>query len=152
MTAADPQPPEPSAPRTVTVRTLMRNIIVAGALVAIAIGTVAAVIGALVASLAGVWAAAIGALAAFVFFAITSVTMYFTAESSPTAMAAGVLGAFLVKIVAFMGVGVLLRGQDFYDPWVLFLTLAAAAICSLIADVVIVQRSRLPLVDESGAS
>jgi hypothetical protein len=58
------------------------------------------------------------------------------------------MGGFLVKIVGFMGVGIALRGRDFYDQWTLFLTLAVAAIASLIADVVIVQRSRLPLVDE----
>ena len=93
--------------------------------------------------------ALIGAVVAFAFFAITAVVMYFTAESSPTTMAAGVLGGFLVKIVGFMGVGIALRGRDFYDPLTLFLTLAVAAIASLIADVVIVQRARLPIVDES---
>ncbi|SMY12769.1 hypothetical protein [Brevibacterium jeotgali] len=134
--------------RVASVRSVMKWTIIAGALIAIAIGTIASFVGALLTGLPGVWGALIGAVVAFVFFAITAIVMYFTAESSPTAMAAGVLGGFLVKIVGFMGVGIALRGRDFYDPWTLFLTLAAAAIASLIADVVIVQRARLPIVDQ----
>ena len=134
--------------RAGSVRSIMKWTIIAGALIAIVIGTIASFVGGLVAGLPGVWGALIGAVTAFVFFAITAVVMYFTAHSSPATMAAGVLGGFLVKIVGFMGVGIALRGRDFYDPWTLFLTLAVAAIASLIADVVIVQRSRLPLVDE----
>ncbi|WP_019157801.1 hypothetical protein [Brevibacterium senegalense] len=134
--------------RAGSVRSIMKWTIIAGALIAIVIGTIASFVGGLVAGLPGVWGALIGSVTAFVFFAITAVVMYFTAHSSPATMAAGVLGGFLVKIVGFMGVGIALRGRDFYDPWTLFLTLAVAAIASLIADVVIVQRSRLPLVDE----
>ena len=138
----------PGIGRAGSVRSIMKWTIIAGALIAIVIGTIASFVGGLVAGLPGVWGALIGSACAFVFFAITAVVMYFTAHSSPTAMAAGVMGGFLVKIVGFMGVGIALRGRDFYDPWTLFLTLAVAAIASLIADVVIVQRSRLPLVDE----
>jgi hypothetical protein len=134
--------------RAGSVRSIMKWTIIAGALIAIVIGTIASFVGGLLAGLPGVWGALIGSVTAFVFFAITAVVMYFTAHSSPATMAAGVLGGFLVKIVGFMGVGIALRGRDFYDPWTLFLTLAVAAIASLIADVVIVQRSRLPLVDE----
>ena len=134
--------------RAGSVRSIMKWTIIAGALIAIVIGTIASFVGGLVAGLPGVWGALIGSVTAFVFFAITAVVMYFTAHSSPATMAAGVLGGFLVKIVGFMGVGIALRGRDFYAPWTLFLTLAVAAIASLIADVVIVQRSRLPLVDE----
>lgn len=134
--------------RAGSVRSIMKWTIIVGALIAIVIGTIASFVGGLVAGLPGVWGALIGSVTAFVFFAITAVVMYFTAHSSPATMAAGVLGGFLVKIVGFMGVGIALRGRDFYDPWTLFLTLAVAAIASLIADVVIVQRSRLPLVDE----
>lgn len=134
--------------RAGSVRSIMKWTIIAGALIAIVIGTIASFVGGLVAGLPGVWGALIGSVTAFVFFAITAVVMYFTANSSPATMAAGVMGGFLVKIVGFMGVGIALRGRDFYDPWTLFLTLAVAAIASLIADVVIVQRSRLPLVDE----
>lgn len=138
----------PGIGRAGSVRSIMKWTIIAGALIAIVIGTIASFVGGLVAGLPGVWGALIGSICAFVFFAITALVMYFTAHSSPTAMAAGVMGGFLVKIVGFMGVGIVLRGRDFYDPWTLFLTLAVAAIASLIADVVIVQRSRLPLVDE----
>lgn len=135
--------------RSDSVRSIMRWTVIAGLLISIVIGTVASFVGALVTGLPGVWGALIGAIVAFVFFAITAVIMYFTADSSPTAMAAGVMGGFLVKVIGFMGVGVALRGRDFYDPWTLFLTLAVAAIASLVADVVIVQRARLPIVDET---
>lgn len=133
--------------RSGSIRSIMKWTIIAGALIAIVIGTVAAFVGGLLAGLPGIWGALIGSVVAFVFFAITAVVMYLTADSSPATMAAGVLGGFLVKIVGFMAVGIALRDRDFYDPWTLFLTLAVAAIVSLIADVIIVQRTRLPLVD-----
>src|SRR5699024_12279033 len=100
--------------RAGSVRAIMKWTIIAGALIAIVIGTSASFVGGLVAGLPGVWGALIGSVTAFVFFAITAVVMYFAAHSSPTAMAAGVMGGFLVKSVGRMGVGIALRGGDCY--------------------------------------
>lgn len=130
-----------------SVRSIMRGIVVRGLLITVIIAVLASIIGVIVAGVPGIWGALIGAAMAFVFFAITAVLMYFTADSGPTVMAGAVLGGFLVKIAGLIGVTAALRGMDFYNPWVLFVTLAVAACASLVVDVVTVQRARLPIID-----
>ncbi|GAA4284031.1 hypothetical protein GCM10022261_15620 [Brevibacterium daeguense] len=131
-----------------SVRSIMRGIVLRGLLITAAIAVVASIIGVFAAGMAGVWGALIGAATAFVFFAITAVLMYFTADSSPTVMAGAVLGGFLVKVAGLIALTAGLRNLDFYNPWVLFVTLAVAAFASLIVDVFTVQRARLPIIDE----
>lgn len=134
-------------PKQDTVRTIMRQIVLRGLVITLVIAVVAGGIGAFVSGMPGVWGALIGAAMAFVFFAITAVLMFFTADSSPTVLAGTVLGGFLVKVAGLIAVTAALRGRDFFDPVVLFLTLAVAAFASLVVDVLTVQKARLPLVE-----
>lgn len=131
-----------------SVRSVMRGILVRGALITAAIAVLACGIGFALAGMPGVWSGLIGAAAAFCFFGITALLMYLTADSGSVVMAGAVLGGFLIKVVLFMALGAFLAGRDFYDPWVLFGTLAAAAIASLVVDIMTVQGARLPIVDE----
>ncbi|WP_245873406.1 hypothetical protein [Brevibacterium ihuae] len=135
-----------------TVRTIMRGIIVRGLLITLVIAVLATAVGYFVAGMPGVWGALIGAATAFVFFAITAVLMLLTADSSPVVMAGAVLGGFLLKVAGLIALTASLRNLDFYDPWVLFVTLAVAAFASLIVDVVTVQRARLPIIDPQPGS
>lgn len=130
------------------VRSIMLGIVVRGALVAVALALVAGVIGGILVGWPGVLGALIGAFIAFVFFAVTAAAMYFTAESSPSVLAATVLGSFLLKMVFLIGAVMLLKPLDFYDPWVLFITLVVGAFASLAVDVVTVNRAKLPIIDE----
>ena len=69
-------------------------------------------------------------------------------EEALLVMAGAVLGGFLLKVAGLIALTASLRNLDFYDPWVLFVTLAVAAFASLIVDVVTVQRARLPIIDQ----
>ncbi|MDO8143030.1 hypothetical protein [Isoptericola sp. 178] len=103
-------------------------------------------VGWFVAGTAGVWGALVGAGLAAFFCATTIWSMQRTVGASPTAMAAGVMGAWLAKIVVLVVVLVLLRGADFYDPYVLFVVLALGAVGSALLDYQAVRGARMPYV------
>jgi hypothetical protein len=98
-----------------------------------------------------VWGAAIGVLLAGFFCATTIWSMGRTVGSSPTAMGAVVMGAWIVKLLVLVGVLAALRGRDFFAPYVLFVVVAAGAIGSAILDARVVARGRVPYVDPASA-
>jgi membrane-bound metal-dependent hydrolase YbcI (DUF457 family) len=55
-----------------------------------------------------------------------------------------VLGGWLLKFIVFIVLVVLLRDADWLDTTVLFLSLVAGVIASLVVDVLVVAKSRLP--------
>jgi len=57
------------------------------------------------------------------------------------------MGAWLLKFAAFLGLAVALRDSVALDPVVLFLSLVAAAVGTVAADVVAVLRSRVPYIE-----
>jgi len=55
-----------------------------------------------------------------------------------------VLGTWLLKFVGFIIAALLLRDQPWLDPTILFLSIIVGVLVSLIVDVVVVVKSRLP--------
>jgi hypothetical protein len=125
----------------------MRRVLVIGALASLVALPVAALLGYLVAGVPGFWGALIGMAIPICFFAITAATALLTARLGPTALGAAVLGGWLAKIVLLLVVLVVLRGADFYDRMVLFVALLIGTAGSLIAEAVIVTRTRVPYVE-----
>jgi hypothetical protein len=60
-----------------------------------------------------------------------------------------VLGGWLLKFIVFIILVVLLRGVDWLDPVVLFLAIVAGVIGSLVVDVLVVARARLPYASDT---
>ena len=123
-----------------------------GGLFALALGVVASIVGLLVAGLPGLWAGLLGAGLAFLFLGLTAGSIILgqrlTADDPASPLFFGiVLGAWLLKLVVFFIFMFWLRGQDWLDPWVFFLTVIAAVLGSLMVDVLAFQRSRVPYVD-----
>jgi hypothetical protein len=58
------------------------------------------------------------------------------------------MGAWLLKFVVFIVLILLLGDQPWIDSKVLFLTLVIAVIGTLVVDVVVVTRSRMPYVSD----
>ena len=54
------------------------------------------------------------------------------------------LGGWIVKFVLFLVLAVVLRGQPWINPTVLFLSLIAGVIGSLVVDMIVIFRSRMP--------
>ena len=123
-----------------------------GAIVVFLIAIVGSVIGALVAGLPGLLAALVGSAVGFVFVGVTALSVLLAARltrddpASPLFFAV-IMGAWLLKFVAFLALVLVLRGLDAFDPFVLFFSLVAAAVGSVGADVVAVLRSRVPYTD-----
>ncbi|WP_278235065.1 hypothetical protein [Isoptericola sp. AK164] len=130
-----------SSERAMLRQALRSTLLLVGALVVLG-----GLVGWFVAGAAGVWGALVGAGLAAFFCATTIWSMLRTVGKSPTAMAAGVMGAWLAKIVVLLVVLVLLRGADFYDPYVLFVVLALGAVGSALLDYQAVRGARMPYV------
>ncbi|WP_277209951.1 hypothetical protein [Isoptericola croceus] len=104
------------------------------------------VVGALLVGSAGVWGAVLGAAVAAFFCGTTIWSMQRTVGAPPAQMAAFVMGAWLAKIVVLLVVLVLLRGADFYDPYVFGAVLLVGVVGSALLDYRAVARGRMPYV------
>ena len=60
-----------------------------------------------------------------------------------------VLGGWLLKLGVFLLVMILLAGQPWLDPMVFFLSIVAGVIVSLVIDVIVLTRMRLPNVSDA---
>lgn len=60
-----------------------------------------------------------------------------------------VLGCWLLKFIAFIVSVLLLRGQPWLDTNILFFGLIASVLASLVLDVIVVTRSRIPIISGS---
>lgn len=123
-----------------------------GAILA-ALAVVGALVGLLVAGTNGLWSALVGMLMAGAFFALTAATMLLGARLAgenlfSTGYFALVLGGWFVKVVIFIVVMLLLRGQPWIAPLVFFFSALAATIASLVVDIVVLARARVPYVGE----
>jgi hypothetical protein len=149
-TSPDPRPAEPLGAPTPAAgepeRRVLRRALRDTLLLLAGLAVVGVVVGALVAGTAGVWGALVGvALAAF-FCGVTIWSMGRTVGAGPAATGAVVMGSWIAKIVVLVVVLAVLRGQDFYDRWVLIAVLAVGAIGSALLDYRAVQRGRVPYV------
>ncbi|WP_328799011.1 hypothetical protein [Puerhibacterium puerhi] len=152
--AEDPTPAAPDAAPATTPATdqgeperrVLRRALRDTLLLLLVLAVVGVVVGALVSGAAGVWGALVGvALAAF-FCGVTIWSMGRTVGASPATTGAVVMGSWIAKIVVLVVVLAVLRGQDFYDRWVLIAVLAVGAIGSALLDYRAVQRGRVPYV------
>lgn len=156
MTAQPPAPDNPDEPagapgrsfdevqageRAMLRRAMRWTLVLVGALVVLG-----SAVGVLVAGTEGLWGALVGAALAALFCATTVWSMQRTVGKPPTVMAGVVMGTWLAKIVVLIVVLAVLRGADFYDPYVLFVVLAIGAIGSALLDYLAVKGARMPYV------
>ena len=94
-----------------------------------------------------------GAALSAVFLGLTALSMLVagrltTGDGTGPLFYGVVLGVWVLKLVAFVVAAIWLRGQSWMDPVVFFWAVIAATAGSLIADVVAVQRARMPYVSD----
>jgi hypothetical protein len=142
-------PPDKNGERVVpsSVPVLKRTLFF-GFLFAVAIAVVGALIGFLVAGPIAAWSAVIGAAMAGVFLGITAASILWAVRYDIVGFFAIVLGAWLLKFVAFIVAAIALRDQPWINPTALFLSLIAGVISSLVVDVVVVMKTRIPYVSD----
>ncbi|QTX05155.1 hypothetical protein [Agromyces archimandritae] len=148
MTADTPS----SADRTPTSTPVLKAALRWGGLFAAIILVVGAVVGWFVAEWTGVVSALIGTGIAVVFMGITAASIllanrFANSEAFIGAFFGIVLGGWLVKLIVFVVIVLVLRGQPWLHPMVLFLSVVAGVVASLAADVIAMTRSRVPYTD-----
>ncbi|TDQ03153.1 MULTISPECIES: hypothetical protein [Microbacteriaceae] len=149
--ATAPRPAQPPAQPTST--PVLRDVLKYGLILAAGIAVVGMLLGGLFAGWVGVTSALIGTAMAAVFLSITALSILIANRFIGTDLFVGlffgiVLGGWIVKFVLFLVLAILLRDQPWINPVVLFLSLIAGVIGSLVVDMIVVFRSRVPYVSD----
>jgi hypothetical protein len=95
----------------------------------------------------GVVSALIGAGLAFAFGALTVVSMMIGRKLSLAGFFGVVMGGWLIKLIGFALLARSLQGAEFINGPVVFLTLVAAILGSLVIDSIAVLSARIPVVE-----
>lgn len=133
--------------------TILARALVYGGILTVAIAVVGSVVGYLVAGGPGLVSALIGAGLTALFMGFTTLSILLAArvtkgEASSTLFFGIVLGVWLLKFVVFIVILVLLRNQPFVEPLIMFFSILAAVIGSLVVDVVAYVGARVPYVGD----
>ncbi|WP_430646083.1 hypothetical protein [Agromyces sp. GXS1127] len=146
--------PRDPADRTPTSNPVLRRALLWGAAIAGGIAVVGGILGFVFAGTEGLVSALLGTLLAVVFMGITGASILLANRFAGSDLFVGaffgiVLGGWLLKFIVFIVLVVLLRGVEWLDPVVLFLSIVAGVIGSLVVDVLVVARSRLPYASDA---
>ena len=149
--APAPRPARPAAQPTST--PVLRDVLKYGLILAGAIAIVGMLLGGLFAGWIGVTSALIGTAMAAVFLSITALSILIANRFIGTDLFVGlffgiVLGGWILKFVLFLVLAIVLKDQPWINPVVLFLSLIAGVIGSLVVDMIVVFRSRVPYVSD----
>ena len=130
---------------------VLKRALVFGAIVTVIIAVVGSVVGYLVSGLGAVASALIGAGLTALFMGFTALSIVIAARvtrDKPSSMLYfGIItGMWLLKFVVFIVILLAVRGQDWMNPYVFFVSVIAAVIGSLVADVVALAGARIPYV------
>jgi len=110
---------------------------------AIAIALVGGGLGFVFASTDGLISALIGTGLAIVFASVTALSIIGAMRYDIAAFFGIVMGSWLLKILIFIVILALLREAAFVQPLVLFFTVIAGAVGTMLIDIIVVYRSRL---------
>jgi hypothetical protein len=150
--APAPRPAQPPAQPSST--PVLRDVLKYGLILAGIIAVAGMLLGGLFAGWIGVTSALIGTLMAAVFLGLTAASILLANRFIGSDLYVGlffgiVLGSWIVKFILFLVLAIVLRDQPWINPVVLFLSLIAGVIGSLVVDVVVAVRSRVPYVSDS---
>ena len=146
MTPAPVTPETPATPpRTTPVdaKKILTEVLRYTGLLAIAIAVIGGGLGYLFAGTEGLISALIGTVLAVLFASITAASIIGAMRFDIAAFFGIVMGAWLLKIVVFIVILALLRDAPFVQTMVLFLTVIAGAVGTMLIDVIVVFKSRL---------
>lgn len=127
---------------------VMKRVLKWSLLLTLAIAVVGGVVGYFVAGMPGVWSALVAAGVTLLFTGLTVLSIILAARFDPMFFIAVILGMWILKFIAFLGVLAIVKAFDFTHDWMLWSTMMAAMVGQLAIDVVVVQRSRQPYVSD----
>lgn len=123
---------------------VLRRALIFGVSFTLGLGVLAAVIFFLVDGVSGVTSALLGAGIAAIFLGMTAASVLIAQKYDMVVFFAIVMGAWILKFVLFLVAVVLLKNQPWVSPLALFVALIVGVIVSLVTDVVVVAKSRMP--------
>ena len=126
---------------------LFKSVLIRGSLLIALTAGVGSGVGFLVAGTTGVTSALIGSALALFFTSLTLISVMLGRKLSLAGFFGVVMGGWLVKLIGFaLAVGAL-TGATYIDGPVLFFTLVAAIMGSLVIDSIAVLRARIPVIE-----
>lgn len=131
--------------------TVMARVLKLGSLLVLAIALLGSLVGFLVIGTSGVYAALIGSGAAFLFTALTALSVLIGSKLNLAGFLGAVLGGWLVKMVLFLIGFSMLNKADWLTREsrpIVFFTVVAAVIGGLVIDTMIVSKARLTATEE----
>ena len=137
-------------PRPTSARQVFRRAFIWGAVLTAVVAVVGGAAGWSAAGWPGLVSALIGAGIALVFTALTTVGVLIADRYDSAMFLIVTMGGFLLKLVLFIVLMSVLRGQPFIAPLVLFATSVAAVVGTLAIDAFVVMRSRIPVASTAG--
>lgn len=140
-------------PRPVSSTPILRRTLMISGLATLALALIAGGVGFAVAGVDGLWSGLVGVLLAMLFLGVTAGSIlfanrWFGDELYVPFFFAIVLGGWLVKIGLFVVAMLLLGRQPWVVPQVMFLSIVAGVVVSLVIDALVVMRMRLPNVSD----
>lgn len=127
---------------------VLKKILLWGGILAIVVVVGGSIAGYLAAGWTGVTSALIGTAMAVVFLAITALSILLASRFGIGGFFGIVMGAWLLKFVLFLVLIFLLKDQPWIQPTVLFLCVVVAVVGTLVVDVVVIAKSRMPYVSD----
>ncbi|MCR2801596.1 hypothetical protein QNO21_03580 [Microbacterium sp. zg-Y818] len=136
-------------PNPVSSTPVLRTTLLWSAAVTAILAVIGAVAGYAAGGVEGLWSALVGVGLAFAFLGITGGSILIANRWYGDALYVPiffgiVLGGWILKFVVFIIVLLVLRGQAWLNPTVFFVSLVVGIIASLIIDVIVLMRSRVP--------
>ena len=144
-----PAAPAPTKRVPVDAAKILTDVLRYTGLLAIIIAVIGGGLGYLFFSTDGLISALIGTILAVLFASITAASIIGAMRFDIAAFFGIVMGAWLLKIVVFIVILALLRDAPFVQTTVLFLTVIAGAVGTMLIDVLVVFRSRLGYVSDA---
>lgn len=127
---------------------VLKKILRWGGLLAAILAVVGSVVGYLVADWSGVAGALIGTAMAVVFLAITALSILIASRFGLAVFFGIVMSAWILKFIVFLVLVFLLKDQSWLQPTVMFVCLVVAVVGTLVVDVIVIARSRMPYVSD----
>jgi len=136
-----------------TVSQIAKRALLVGLVVTSVIAIVAATAGAILSELPGMLGALVGAALVYALLGLTPLSIMWgfrlgKGDVLSPGFFAAVLGTWLLKFVVFLAAVLWLGDQEWLDRTVLFLTIVAAVLATLVTDLVVVVKSRMPYVSD----
>jgi hypothetical protein len=123
---------------------LFSTVLKLGFLLALAVAVVGGAIAYFFAGLNGIFSALAGASLALLFVSLTSLSVWIGGRLPLGGFFGVVMGGWLVKLISFVFAIAILKDADWVVGPVLFFTLVASVLGSLVLDAVLVLRAKIP--------